>query len=153
MCTMLRKVAILVSCIAYVFGKKLLCSSDSVTIWYTYEGEFMDAFLSVSPCLLGQSEYHVILSGILMSPVSSIGATVSVWSKGVKWFEVHHRTEPCEYFKICQLIKGESFRDTIPLYTKSFHQQLTPGTYLVFVKLFRPETFLQLNITVDIKEK
>ncbi|XP_041944028.1 uncharacterized protein LOC121706390 [Alosa sapidissima] len=125
MCTMLRKVAILVSCIAYVFGKKLLCSSDSVTIWYTYE----------------------------VSPVSSIGATVSVWSKGVKWFEVHHRTEPCEYFKICQLIKGESFRDTIPLYTKSFHQQLTPGTYLVFVKLFRPETFLQLNITMDIKEK
>ncbi|XP_050990089.1 uncharacterized protein LOC127180157 [Labeo rohita] len=100
--------------------KKLMCSSEYVDIWYTFDGPLYYLSMTGAPCHLGVNLYTVTYTVIPMFTISRCGYHGVVYYKDQLWLDHVQPDVACEDIKFCYIIKGETLHDTVPFYVKKF---------------------------------
>lgn len=134
--------------------RTLLCSSESIDIWYTFDGPLYYLSMDGSPCKLGVNLYSVTYRVIPMFTITRIGYHGIVYYKGQLWLDHVQPDIPCEDIKFCYIMKGETLHETFPFYVKKFFGP--EGEYQVYLTLnivddLENKLAIQFNITINVK--
>ncbi|KAL6467502.1 hypothetical protein MHYP_G00231790 [Metynnis hypsauchen] len=115
--------------------KRLLCSLESGSIWYDYEGPIYHFTVSALPCYFGMRETNVHYSVITMFTIKRAGYHLSILYKNKLWVEFSEPVGSCSGFKMCHIIKGESFQESFRVLLNVPSGIELTGEYLLLLRI------------------
>ncbi|KAL6467501.1 hypothetical protein MHYP_G00231780 [Metynnis hypsauchen] len=152
--TVLRVTVIVVlCCTGWSFAEnQLLCSSEAYRVWYDYEGPIYHMKASLSPCYLGMNEMNLNYSMITMFTIKRAGFYLSLKYQNKLWVEFSEPVGSCGDLKICHIIKGESFQESLFFHFGASGFEIK-GEYLLLLRINIIDDFereFTVNATINI---
>ncbi|KAG7319414.1 hypothetical protein KOW79_016557 [Hemibagrus wyckioides] len=134
--------------------QKLLCSSDSMSLWWEYQGPLYHLSISTGPCTNGMDIIKANYTLITKFAVSRAGYTVTVFYRNQLWVEFFQPPLPCTDLKICNIVKGETLSETLSLPINPYNA--AEGEYYVCGHLniiddLEREINISINATVHVR--
>ncbi|XP_050993743.1 lymphocyte antigen 96-like [Labeo rohita] len=134
--------------------KHWVCSSESVSIWYSYNGPLYYMSVAISPCSLGMTVYNITTTVIPMFTITRIGFHALIYYEDQLWLDHMQQDIPCEDLKLCDIIKGETLHETVPVYLRKYYGP--KGEYRIYVDVNIVDDAeniltLRFNVTMQIK--
>ncbi|KAK2868616.1 hypothetical protein Q7C36_000487 [Tachysurus vachellii] len=132
--------------------QQLLCSSDSLTVWWEYEGPVVLTSVEMSDCSTEEKKFTLTYTGMPLFTMVQLGWHLSVLYKNETLFTLYKPLESCEDFRICDLIKGERIHETIPF---TINPYFTPnGEYQLIATANIIDDFdRELTVTIKSTQK
>ncbi|TSN21207.1 hypothetical protein Baya_9282 [Bagarius yarrelli] len=152
----LRLAVIVVLCLSVrSFAKQqLLCSSNSMSIWWEYEGPLYYFSISTDPCTNRMNRINANYTLITKFSIARAGYTVIVYYRNQMWMELVQPPITCTDLNICNIVKGEMLSESLSLPINPYNAAEGEYRFYGFLNIIddlNREISISINATIRVR--